>query len=114
MKTTLKTVLIITITALFSSCGGDKEGAKTSFYVRGNCGMCEERIEKAANDLPGVLKADWDVKTKNLSVTYDSTKVNESKIQYTIANVGHETKTVQSPQAVHDGLPMCCKKDGGM
>ncbi len=84
------------------------------FYVRGNCGMCEERIEKAVKDINGVVKADWNVETKSLSVSYDSTKTTEVDIRKTVANVGHETKTEASPQAVHDALPECCKKGSSM
>ncbi|HVD97237.1 MAG TPA: heavy-metal-associated domain-containing protein [Cytophagaceae bacterium] len=96
------------------SCGHSNSLKQTEFYVRGNCGMCEERIEKTVSDLDGVVKADWNVETKNLAVSYDSTKISEAKIQEAVANVGHETKTIQSPQAVHDALPECCKKNGKM
>ncbi len=117
-KINLKNIIVLSsLTALVFSCGEkntEKSGKQTEFYVRGNCGMCEERIEKAVLDIDGIKKADWDVKTKNLTVTYDSTKVNELKIQQTVANTGHETKTVPSPQATHDALPECCKKGGTM
>jgi mercuric ion binding protein len=108
------TVLLASITMLLFACGEKKTNKKSEFYVRGNCGMCEERIEKAVTDVDGVIMADWNVKTKNLTVTYDSTKVNEMKIQQTVANSGHETKSYTSPQAVHDALPECCKKGGTM
>ncbi len=114
MVTTKKTLVFSILMVLLFSCDQKIEGTQTSFYVRGNCGMCEDRIEKAVKEVPGVSKADWDVKTKNLSVTYDSTKVNEAKIQVAVANSGHETNSVNSPQEVHDALPMCCKKGGGM
>jgi hypothetical protein len=32
--------------------------------VKGNCGMCEKRIEKAASAVNGVSKADWNNKTR--------------------------------------------------
>ena len=34
--------------------------------VKGNCEMCESRIEKAAKEIDGVSKADWDKTTKKL------------------------------------------------
>lgn len=107
-------VVLSSLTALLFSCNQNNLTKKSEFYVRGNCGMCEERIEKTVNGIEGVEKSDWDVKTKNLTVTYDSTKVNELKIQQSVANSGHETKSIPSPQAVHDALPECCKKGGIM
>ena len=114
MKTSIKILAFSTLLLLLNSCGEKKEGKQSSFYVRGNCGMCEERIEKAVTAIDGVKKADWDVKTKNLTITYDSTKIDEANIQLIVANTGHETDKIQSPQAVHDALPLCCKKGGGM
>ena len=76
--------------------------------------MCEERIEKAVASVPGVVSADWNVDTKSLIVGYDSTKTNALAIHQVVANAGHETKTVVSPQAVHDALPECCKKGSAM
>lgn len=116
MKNSKNSVVIAFLGLLAFSCSQNTtdSGKQTEFYVRGNCGMCEERIEKAVMGIDGVTKADWKVETKNLTVSYDSTKTSELQIQQTVANVGHETKTITSPQAVHDALPECCKKGGGM
>ncbi|HWZ21655.1 MAG TPA: heavy-metal-associated domain-containing protein [Cytophagaceae bacterium] len=109
-------IVLSSFTILMFSCNQPqpKVGKDTSFYVRGNCAMCKERIEKSLTNKKGIIKSSWDVETKNLTVTYDSTKINEGKIQQIVANAGHETKTVVSPQAVHDALPECCKKSGTM
>lgn len=109
-------IVLFLVTILMFSCNQPqpKVGKDTSFYVRGNCGMCKERIEKSLTKKDGIIKSYWDVKTKNLTVTYDSTKIDEGKIQQIVANVGHETKMVISPQAVYDALPECCKKTGTM
>ena len=109
-----KNLVLASFTVLLFSCNQVTSTKEATFYVRGNCGMCEERIENAVNSMDGIVKADWNVKTKNITVTYDTTKVKELKIQQTIANVGHETKFVQSPTSVHDSLPECCKKNGSM
>jgi len=114
MKKTSLIVLNSTLLLFLYSCGANPSVKEASFYVRGNCGMCEERIESTAKALSGVENADWNVKTKMLVVTYDSLKIDETKIQQSVANVGHETKTFQSPQGVHDALPECCKKGSSM
>ena len=112
---TIKNTLLLSFLAVLTfSCSQTNTNKQTEFYVRGNCGMCEERIEKTVSAVPGVIKADWNVETKNLSVSYDTTKVNEMKIHQAIAHSGHETKLVESPKEAHDALPECCKKGANM
>lgn len=113
-KWTNKLVFSSALTLMLYSCSQNNSYKQTEFYVRGNCGMCEERIETSIKKVDGIIAADWNVETKNISVTYDTLKIDEAKIQQAIANTGHETKTFASPQAVHDALPECCKKGSSM
>jgi len=84
--------------------------AKTEkFEVKGNCGMCETRIEKAAKSVDGVTTADWNQETKILEVALDSTKTTVDKIQLAIAGVGHDTPPHRAKDEVYDKLPACCK-----
>lgn len=86
------------------------QGTETAtFKVRGNCGMCKNRIEKAVGELEGVQSANWDVKTKEISVTYDSSKVKETAIHEKIASAGHDTEKVRASDAVYSKLPGCCR-----
>jgi len=77
--------------------------------VKGNCGMCEKRIETAALAVPGVSKADWDKETKNLEVVFDNSKTNVDKVEVAIAKVGHDTKNHKASEEVYNKLPGCCK-----
>jgi copper chaperone CopZ len=79
--------------------------------VKGNCGMCESRIEKAAKSVDGVSKADWNKETKKLEVTFDDTKTDLDKVEVAIAKVGHDTPKHKASTAVYDKLPDCCKYD---
>ena len=79
--------------------------------VKGNCGMCESRIEKAVNGIDGVSKADWDKKTKKLEVTFDDAKTSVDKIEVVIAKVGHDTPNHKAADDVYNKLPDCCKYD---
>ncbi len=86
--------------------------AKTEkFKVKGNCGMCETRIEKAALSVEGVSKADWDKETKQLEVVFDDTKTDLDKVEVAIAKVGHDTPKHKASTEVYDKLPGCCKYD---
>lgn len=77
--------------------------------VKGNCGMCESRIEKAVKTVDGVSKADWNKDTKILEVTFDDTKTTSDKIEVAVAKVGHDTKNHKATTEVYDELPGCCK-----
>ena len=87
-------------------------GAKTEkFEVKGNCGMCEKRIEKAALSVDGVSKADWDKESKNLEVVFDDAKTDGHKVQMAVAKSGHDTKMHKASEEVYNKLPGCCKYD---
>lgn len=105
-----KIIVFASIIGFLASCSGtDKSNAHAEFYVRGNCGMCKERIDKTVSTLPGVSKADWNVESKTIAVDYDSTKVSAIDIEKAVAATGHATKGVEMDMAAHDKLPMCCK-----
>jgi periplasmic mercuric ion binding protein len=75
--------------------------------VAGNCESCKTRIEKAAK-IAGVTKADWSIKTKVLTITYDPKKVTIDAIQKSIAAVGHDTPKYKASDKVYNALPGCC------
>jgi copper chaperone CopZ len=86
--------------------------AKTEkFEVKGNCGMCEKRIEKAAKAVEGVTEADWIQETKMLDVSFDESKTTGHKVQMAIAKVGHDTPMHKATDEVYKELPGCCKYD---
>lgn len=87
------------------------EGKTEKFEVKGNCGMCEKRIEKAVMSVDGVSKADWDKKTKQLNVTFDDAKTNIHKVHMAVAKVGHDTSMHKAKDEVYNKLPGCCKYD---
>ena len=136
MKTTFKTIFKITLAALFGAFVGysiadyvitseeveivneDKVetfvelmGTESSFAVKGNCKMCKKTIETSAMSLDGVLKANWDVKTKQIDLVYDDQLVELMTIHNTIAASGYSTELVDLNQEAYDNLPLCCQYD---
>ncbi len=85
-----------------------------SFGVRGNCGMCKNTIEKAANGVEGVASANWDVDKKKIDVSFDDTKTDAMAIHKAIAASGYDTEKVVGDLEAYDGLPGCCKYDHAM
>lgn len=84
-----------------------EQGSHASFKVGGNCGMCKDRIEKAALSVSGVTSANWDKKSQTLHLDYNQ-GVQTDDIHKAIAGVGHDTEKVKAPDNVYDELPECC------
>ncbi|MFN8395362.1 MAG: cation transporter [Bacteroidia bacterium] len=88
--------------------------ASTSFWVRGNCEMCQERIVETIQAVPGVAEASYDLETHLAAVSFDSTKTNAAALERACATAGHETKAEKSTESAIQSLPKCCQPDGHM
>jgi copper chaperone CopZ len=88
---TIKYFLFLFLLIIGVQAFSQTKAVKTEqFKVSGNCEMCKARIEKAAK-VDGVSKAEWNVKTKVLTIVYNPAKVSSETIQKKIAAVGHDT-----------------------
>ncbi|MBK8557701.1 MAG: heavy-metal-associated domain-containing protein [Lewinellaceae bacterium] len=100
---------------LLGACSSSKNStaamATASFPVRGNCGMCKDRIETTALTTKGVQTASWNDEKETISIFYNPAKTNPDAVAQRIANVGHDTDKFKAPNAVYDKLPGCCKYD---
>ncbi|MEG1586847.1 MAG: efflux RND transporter periplasmic adaptor subunit [Bacteroidales bacterium] len=76
--------------------------------VQGSCGMCKERIQNAALSVTGVKRAEWEIKTKQLQVEFDSQATNMDAVSKAIAHVGHDTAKDSANADVYEQLPGCC------
>lgn len=82
---------------------------ETSIRVLGNCGMCKDRIEKAALKVKGVEKAAWNEEKQELYLEYNSSVTTIEEIHKAVAAVGHDTELVKAPNRVYNRLHDCCK-----
>lgn len=96
------------ITMSFTSSGGGKK-ERATFTVYGVCGMCETRIEKALNETDGVVWADWELETLELTVKYDSSITSLEDIKKKVAEIGHDTDDVRATEEAYENLHACCK-----
>jgi mercuric ion binding protein len=85
-----------------------------TFGVRGNCGMCKSTIEKAARSVDGVKKANWDVDTKVIEVTYDNESTSTDAVQKAIAASGYDTSDFKGNDAAYASNAKCCQYDRAM
>lgn len=82
------------------------------FGVRGVCGMCKERIEKAAKSVPGVKSAQWDQAKQMIRLQIDQKKTSADAVAKAIAKVGHDTDKYKADQKTYNELPGCCQYRG--
>lgn len=111
MKKTMKSILAMAVLLLGFGNLQAQDAKSEKFKVYGNCGMCEARIEKAANSVDGVESANWDKETKMMVVKYNPNKVEPMDVHKAVAAAGHDTKEVKAEGKVYDELPGCCQYD---
>ena len=70
--------------------------------------MWEERIEKAAKGVNGVLSAHWDKDTQMIHLQYDPKKTSPKTIIKAIAIDVHDSVMDKAYNAVYDKIPSCC------
>ena len=75
--------------------------------VKGNCGMCKERIENAVNEISSASGI-WDADSQVLTLRYDETQTNLDAIARKIAAVGHDNEMYAAEASVYESLPGCC------
>lgn len=82
---------------------------KTLIDVRGNCGMCKARIEKAALKTKGVKYAVWQTDTEQLTLFFNTQKTSVEQVAKNIAAVGHEANGIVATDSNYAALPVCCQ-----
>jgi copper chaperone CopZ len=111
MKTIKNIALILSLLFVVTGCEAQiKNAKKETVKVYGNCGMCKKTIEKAANE-KGIVKADWDIDSNMLTMTYDSAKTNPDAVLKKVAYAGYDSDKFRAPDEAYDALHGCCQYD---
>ncbi|WP_179008725.1 heavy-metal-associated domain-containing protein [Winogradskyella forsetii] len=105
----MKRIIIILTVLLTTVTFAQNKNAKASIEVDGVCGMCKERIEKAAIRTKGVKSAVWNVDTHELKLIFDERKTDVKSISESIAAVGHDTKEIKATEEQYNSVHPCCK-----
>lgn len=111
MKKIQQLMLGMSMLMAFTSCATPIKNAKTeTFQVSGNCEMCKNTIETAANK-KGISSAEWDKDKKTMTLTYDSKQTTSSEILKKVAYAGYDNEQFLAPDDAYAKLPECCKYD---
>lgn len=88
---------------------GKKSLETTRFKVYGECGMCKDRIERAARSVNGVVMANWNAESQEIVLKYLPGKTDKTEIQQAITAVGHDTEALRATDESYEQLHSCCK-----
>lgn len=110
MKILQNTITTLVLALFVSTVVAQKQPKKQeiTFPVKGECGMCEERIEKAL-DVKGIAIADWNQETGMCRVVFKPAVISEMEIHQLIAAAGHDTDKVKATEEAYNKLHHCCK-----
>ncbi len=81
---------------------------EAEFTVLGNCGMCKDRIERAAYSVRGVRSAEWNEEAQKIAVRYRPNRTDQEEIERAIAEVGHDTENFLADDETYENLHHCC------
>ena len=79
-------------------------------FVKGNCEMCQVRIQDAAK-AAGATSAEWKAHNQTLTLTWEQGKSSLEKILKEVANVGHDNELFTADNKTYRNLPSCCLYD---
>ncbi len=108
----MKTLVTIALVAVMGiTANAQNKNAKHNLNVKGNCGQCKDRIEKAAYAVDGVKVASWNEETQNLSIILNEKKNTVDVVEDAVVAVGHDTNGKKADGKVYTSLPACCLYD---
>lgn len=105
----MKKVIVLVLLSFGMFAFSQNKNARVSMEVDGICGMCKERIEKAAIRTKGVKSAVWSVDTHELKLIFDERKTNVTTICKSLDAVGHDTKEIKATEEQYNSVHACCK-----
>ncbi|WP_394343583.1 heavy-metal-associated domain-containing protein [Arenibacter aquaticus] len=108
-KTFGKIIWMASILLVSVQLNAQDKNKKVSFEVKGNCGMCKARIEKAALKVKGVKYVNWDIPSKKITLILDENKCSPMDVRKAIALKGHDTDSTKADIKTYNNLPACCK-----
>ena len=115
MINSMKTVILIASIFLFTSCaalniGGEKE--TVVIKTNAECGMCKDRLEGDLNYRKGIVFAELEVPTKELTVKYNKAKITLDEIRAIVSEIGYNADDVKANPTAQSNLPACCQPGG--
>lgn len=86
----------------------DGQAFQITIPVSGDCGMCEQRIEETSLKVIGVHFADYDLKSKMLTIEADKNLFRKTELIAALIAAGHDADGQIASAESYKKLPACC------
>lgn len=107
----MKTLIFI-IAMLSAGITSAQKSQTVVIQTSAECGMCKDRIESKLNYVKGIKFADLDIDSKQLTVKFDTRKIQLIEIKNMVAALGYNADEVPANQEEVKKLPACCQPGG--
>lgn len=105
--------LVVLVFALFTlTAFGQNKVEEIVIHTSAECGSCKERLEGKLNYTKGIMFADLDIPSKDLTVKYKTKKISLEEIKKIISETGYDADDVKANSKAYEALPQCCKVNG--
>lgn len=115
MKQILGLFAVLFIASSFTTKTAFKKEASVktiSVLTSAVCGECKERIEKELNYTKGIVFAELEMDSKELTVKFKSKVISEKEVIAVINNLGYDAGESKRNEEAFNKLPKCCQSPG--
>ena len=103
-------ILALAFIIVFSSVVISEDITTTKIKTKTvQCGMCKKTIEKALDDIEGIISVDVNYKKKYAKVKFDTEIISLDEIREYISKAGYDADDVKADPEVYKKLHSCCK-----
>ncbi|WP_430612655.1 heavy-metal-associated domain-containing protein [Flavobacterium sp. JP2137] len=111
----MKTIknLLTAVVVLLSVCVSNaqiKNKTTKTVKINGNCSMCKQTMETAAN-VADIAQLNWNENTQTATLVYDKEKTTSDDILKRVAKVGYDNERFIAADGVYNKLHGCCQYD---
>lgn len=111
----MKTIIMTSLLVLVAFAGWGQKAPKTQtivIHTSAECQECKERIEGGLNYTKGVVFAELDIPSRDLTVKYSTKKMTPEKLRAVINDLGYDADDTKAKPEALNNLPACCKPGG--
>ncbi|MFT7344814.1 MAG: mercuric ion binding protein [Lentimonas sp.] len=108
----MKTLITIAFAFFAMTSFGQSKVEEVKIHTSAECGSCKKRIEGALNYTKGIRFAELDLKTKDVTVQFNSDKITLAEVKSVINKTGYDADESKATKKGYEALPACCQKGG--
>jgi hypothetical protein len=107
-------ILLGVVFCLSYSVSAQKKTNKEEVVIHtsSQCGDCKERIEEMFNYQKGIVFAELDLETDNLTVKFKKDKISLEEIKNMLNELGYDADDQKAKLEQVKTLPLCCQPVG--